>query len=659
MKNIIQQRKKTFKVFVDSLFINDELKSYISDDRFIDKNQLEYLIYPEIFFPAFCENPESFSKEIEMLNNAGYLYYRSIIEIDSTLDNIALPKGKQPEKHFLPIISSICQEESIKLLTALFQLNPVFWKVWNKRRSEYLHAVIMDKKKPESISLSEFEVLADYKSAFGKVAIDASFILSGSDKTTTYKSILESHKLFSIGFQLIDDILDFKKDMINPQINFAHISLRNYLKNAGIDYDKNNYDTLNKYLYIYGIAEELITLAKDYFNRSFIIIESLNIDIWKHFIQKNIYKSNSMLIQLITYNKQIDSKIKLSKTLSNKREFPDVIDEAKRFLISNQAKEGFWEDFVNNAGVSNIWATGYVLSNISDLTTGFDKDCIDRACKFLINNKQGSAWGYNTNWIEDIDSTTLVLLALSLNGYDVRTEHKLWLAFQKENGAFSTYRNTAQLSKSLNHEFSDLRGWTHDHICVSSMAYFYLCKTNSTVNEQALLKELLLSSLNHNGLLEAYWWTSPIYPTSYFLQADLMKADKSINKDLKMILLSLLKLQNKDGSFSDNFSETSCFYTALALSALCSSAAVYRLFKPEADIAASWIIQHQFSDGSFESSYSLQIPLPNVIDSKTISKWSKLNQFSTNVLTQDFMRLFTTSAVLKALDSYINLGGGK
>jgi geranylgeranyl pyrophosphate synthase len=75
-----------------------------------------------------------------------------------------------------------------------------------------------DLNKKESVISVDYEKLSDFKAAFGKIAIDSLFVL---DKNIEFqKCLLESHKHFSVAYQLNDDVLDFEKDFKNNQFNW-------------------------------------------------------------------------------------------------------------------------------------------------------------------------------------------------------------------------------------------------------------------------------------------------------------------------------------------------------------------------------------------------------------------------------------------------------
>ena len=121
-----------FKNYIDESNISEKIKKHILDPDFANSNPVFYQNYPSLFSNAFIINKE----QLELLDIAGYLYYQATIFTDSLID----------EKHIskFPVIS-ICQEESIKILTSIYGLNNEFWTLWNKRRNEYIEAIGFEK----------------------------------------------------------------------------------------------------------------------------------------------------------------------------------------------------------------------------------------------------------------------------------------------------------------------------------------------------------------------------------------------------------------------------------------------------------------------------------------------------------------------------------
>ena len=648
----IELRKNTFKSYVSRLWMNNQFKSILIDDYFINNNPPFYLFYTELFSSLFDQSA-GIVEATEKLNIAGYLYYISIMEVDTLIDEIRPGELKQKEKHFLPLISSICQEESVKILSSLYPIQSNFWKIWNGRRDEYIQAIILDKKNPEVITLAEFEDLADKKSAFGKVSIDSLFLLFGANKDELYKRVLLSHKYFSVGFQILDDILDMERDLRNPQVNFACVTLLADLKAQGIQADITNHSTFRKCLYIYGTAEKLLTLAIQYLNKSLFVISGDNLPMWSTVITRQLREVRSFASNLTAYNKLILADLRLSRIKnSTVQSLEGCTTLAREYIVKYQGTDGSWEDYCNNAGLSNVWSTAFILSHISSLSDPFDAICLDKGSAFLLSNKRENMWGYNTNWIWDTDSTTMALFALKENGFENPEEYSLWKALQHPNGGMSTYMDGEKLQRLFDSEFDDLTGWLQSHPCVSALAYYFLCKSDPKCTQREKLEKYLFSCQNDDGLLESYWWTSSIYATSFFWQGYFFDQAATLTESIKLSFASMLTLQNPNGSFKNNDGFESPFFTALAISAFCSSPIVFSNNMKQVRNAVEWLMKNQYTDGSFDCTYSLQIPRPDVTDTRIVAEWSKSSKYSTNVVVKDFMRLFTTSAVLKAFDDY-------
>lgn len=99
---------------------------------------------------------------MNLLDIAGYLYYQATLFTDSLIDEKELSK--------FPLITT-CQEESIKILTAVYGVESSFWKLWNERKKEYLEAIHLEKglSKKTVITIEEYEVLADKNLRLGKL----------------------------------------------------------------------------------------------------------------------------------------------------------------------------------------------------------------------------------------------------------------------------------------------------------------------------------------------------------------------------------------------------------------------------------------------------------------------------------------------------------
>lgn len=87
-----------------------------------DKSPQYYQYYPRLFSTYYTDIEESV---INALCDAGYIYYHSLLLIDSVVD-------KKDFSNLLDIL--MYQEEAIKILSAIYGKDSEFWKYWNNRK---------------------------------------------------------------------------------------------------------------------------------------------------------------------------------------------------------------------------------------------------------------------------------------------------------------------------------------------------------------------------------------------------------------------------------------------------------------------------------------------------------------------------------------------
>ncbi|QOG02387.1 class 1 isoprenoid biosynthesis enzyme [Flavobacterium sp. MDT1-60] len=278
-----------FEDYIKSLPIAEDFKNLILDQNFRDSNPAYYQNYPVLFSKAFL-----FKKnDLDYLNIAGYLYYQATLFTDCLID--------EKEIEQFPLIT-ICQEECIKILTSIYGLKSNFWKLWNKRKEEYLQALFIDKElqKKENVALEEYETLADKKSAFGKVALDCLFTIDNQDEDL-YQKLLLSHKYFSVAFQLNDDIQDFKEDLRKGQFNWAVYLLQKQ------NLSHTDPDLLEKYLYIRGISKEMYQLGIQYCDKALSIVENIDVPEWKNTLVHTQTTFRHAILEIDNYLKALTS----------------------------------------------------------------------------------------------------------------------------------------------------------------------------------------------------------------------------------------------------------------------------------------------------------------------------------------------------------------
>ena len=656
MLETLQDRKTNWINYLKQVDVAEEWKQKLTDEKVLGISTQVYLFYPELFWSVFsADSRETASAEdLDKLCIAGYLYFGSIILEDKIIDT------NRVENYENILQISWMQEEALRLLHSIFPPWSSFWNLWVKRRNEYFASVHLQKAY-SSLSLKQYEDLADGKAAFGKVAIDCCYsIFKHGVSQISYNKLATSHRLFSIGNQLLDDIEDLEEDFKLGQINLALQWAKEQLLERDESYDISDISVIKKHLYVSGLYDKILNLAQDYLARALQEIENLSgTDRWVACI---LYKKKKILQRkqiFSIYTKELFVKTHYSSTrLHDTKDVSavDCLERALEFTFKHQDKTGCWTDMVTNAGFSNVWTTGFVLSNVSECA-GFAREK-SNAVKFLQDKKiPQSLWGYSDNWqLADGDSTTNVLMGLLLNDALGETDVKRWIERFTIDGGISTYADPDALRIALP-EFKNFSGWTQSHDCVSALGLNLLSRIPGGLGEQKYyaLKYILFHHHNNDNVWDGYWWTSPWYTTCNILKALINKEWEREQNNIKKSLYSIFKKANTNGSFGTEYDPESVFFTALVLDTICTNESVYSLFKQEAFTISQWLVNNQFTDGSFNPSYILRIPAPQIQFPDEVKSWSTEANIPVNVVKKDIMRLYTTSTVCSAMMKYNRL----
>lgn len=620
--------KSKFIDYICKLSINEVYKESICDEVFINDNPDFYLYYPYLFNGCFHVS----ESEMVKLSIAGYLYYQSTLYMDSLID--------EDDKSKIGLIS-VCQEETIKILSSLYPMNSIFWKYWNKRKDEYFYAVSFEKElnKKKNVTSLDYAKLSDFKAAFGKVAIDSLFALDKNIELQ--KCLLESHRHFSIAYQLNDDVLDFEKDFKNNQFNWLIYNYNNKYKYSLKKYSINDF---KKLLYIDGKINETFRKAISHIDKALSCISEIDVPLWREHLLKMKLKFSSSIIEIENYLKLLKIEVELSNTIINDNTIKNSIRQAIQFIKNKQLKNGVWEDYVNQGGISNIWSTAFITSKLSSskkLKKIF-RENIKKSLLFLSESQiENGLWGYNTTWIEDADTTNFIFISLLLNKKLDKEISLLnnWKKYKTQQSLFTTYVNKEYLLKSLSdNNIKNVDGWVNGHLCVSSVALYFLSKLGKRskifMDLKKYFDKLPLKEVN------AYWWTDKIYTLYYLAQSyNIHNEEQKVNEIQKIVAKKISKQGYKD------VYGTNMFYTGLALEILLLRK--HTIYASEINKIISFILSSQFLDGSWNSSHSLKIPNPSNIQTQSLIL--PISTHGTNVRAKEFNRLFTTTSILKSL----------
>lgn len=632
--HLVNETLKFLELYLTEKQYPKEILQQVTDSKFISENPDFYCCYPYLFEKYFeIDNP----KNLQIVAAAGFLYYRSLLFIDDIFDS-GISKGK----FNLYFISNICQEECIKLLCSIFSLHSKFWGKWDMRKIEYAKAYILERDLNSNKSYDYFEVIADYKSAFGKIAIDALYNLFPLKKNVLYEDLLNSHKQFYIAFQILDDIKDFREDKINGQFNISDLKLQEQFKKGDNQIDNYSIEERNKLIYLDGVAQDLYLTAISHASEALGFCSDKEQDcLWIIEIERLYNTAINHWLNIDGFlNKALtarNAEVKLKLNNINAA----AIKSATDFIISKQKSDGSWEDMLTDAGLSNVWVSSYVLYTLRKINILSSKEFYIAGISFVNKAQSDCSWGYNTKWISDLDSTSFALLSLK-NHLNESCYIERWSLRQNNDGGFATYNDENQLLASLGlSDLPDVKGWTQSHLCVSAVCLLVFVEYNRTdapyKNTRDFIRKQLLSE---DEFYFGYWWSESIYTLYYIL----LSAVNSDDKELIDLVESKMPLLI-DKPYNN-------FFKGLLISTLCLTDRLFNSFNKQLKRLVNELINDQFVDGSWQQGNSLRIPHPSAlnVDLKDIV-WRKADK-GTNILVEDHNRIFTTISCLNAVYSY-------
>jgi len=620
---------------INSLLISDEIKRHLLGQKnsLSDKHKF-YISLASFYAPAFSHlHP----RQLEDLTEASYLYFRSLLLADSLFDDAAGMEDKL--LLLLPIY-----EEAVKKLSWLFKEQHAFWPKFYNSKRKYYRSIKHEKSltPTSSISNSTFREIAISKSAVCYSILEAMNDLG--NKSIDISDLQESLENIHIAFQYLDDIDDFRIDLEKGQRTYIHSLIDNELRCQSIYPTQVDNALKHKYLFTSGLAEKMIKEASEYFVKALTIANRYGLTQLGDFLTTEIDKCHGQIYEINLLIEKTKTKfLKSDKVISEIQGLQYSIALAIRYLENSMEEDGSFKDFLTLAGHGKTWVTTYTGSQLIGIPEA--AKITDQIRAMLSPLTQGS---YNESIVEDADSLSFLIwfLRCSENNMGSGLVEK-WLAFMDQSGGWCTYNDEQGLRSFLAlDEGIYVNGWLAPTHCVSATALFVL----------SLFPDLSNRFNQTAGYLErefdihwkSYWWTSNIYATSFAIRAFCAGnyGTDVIEKGCDWLCLH----QNENGSWWHlSQDRENAFYTAHAALALIH--ADFKKYKVNIDAAISWLNQNQTEDGSWKSDRILRIPSTDTINPDNIKKWRN-SSFGVNILVDDHNRVFTTSTVLNALDTY-------
>jgi len=213
---------------------------------------------------------------LQSLSTASYNYFRFLLSFDEFVDSRNDTSDVQMQK-FINLKDGFTHyEQSICGLAYLFSSESNFWQSFQICKDTYFKTIISEKQL--SATKAPIDELLFQKIAEGKSAIclNAVYAIQVLADDRNYEDILiELVNEIHIAFQLLDDIDDFKKDILEKQWTYPQHLLEQFFVQNNIQEVDNSLK--NKYLYISGIAETHLRKAIKHFENAKSIATTLQL----------------------------------------------------------------------------------------------------------------------------------------------------------------------------------------------------------------------------------------------------------------------------------------------------------------------------------------------------------------------------------------------
>jgi len=404
-------------------------------------------------------------------------------------------------------------------------------------------------------------------------------------------------------------------------------------------------------LFVSGIAGYSVEKAINHFDRSIEISQSLELTGLTHLLLKKrkAYQYYKHEIDLVIQK----TKIKFTKQneLKPSQSTKESITAGVKYLEKNLDDDFMWSDFLTSAGFGKAWITAYVGFQLSEIIP--HNNLLARVLEKLIERSNSS---FNETIMNDGDSTTFKIGFMKRMQKEIpNNEIEEWLTFMNKDGGWVTYKDKKALRNRLGFELDNksVDGWLTSKFCVTASAVYVLSLFDTMKDEYAQSCSFLLKNLQSDNVWSSYWWTSPVYATSFSIMT---LSNHSSFKGQIVGAVEVLKDKQQDNGCWNNeiLNVASPFYTALALKALL-------LFDPAKyqnciKKGVSWLLQNQVTDGSWLTNRVLRIPATDVEDPSKVNGW-RLSSLGVNCVADDHNRVFTTSTVVNILACFHKVFG--
>ena len=331
----------------------------------------------------------------------------------------------------------------------------------------------------------------------------------------------------------------------------------------------------------------------------------------------------------------------------------NAISQGLNYIQLKKSEDGLWRDFRTLAGQSSDWVSGFVAYAVY-CNQELD-DRVMKTFKILVERQRSNGgWSYNSEVPTDCDSTAWVVLCLSLGpvwkpSAIRRALHYIQMHQTTDDGGFATYTIHDGIHDYIKAPHKKvIRGWTHSHASVTSVAIQSLLINGISVQSETIQKaaKFLLSKREKSGIWSSYWWKGYSYSTYHALKT-LCMCRAILPSQKEETISFLLSQQREDGGWNDAFGLNSEVF-ATAFVSLSLMLNPYHETLSAVHRGMSWLVKKQNIDGSWSTQPILRIPPSDITNPDFIQDWPR-NRLGTGVIVADEERLFTSAAALWAL----------
>ncbi len=595
-----------------------------------------YETYPALFHNYY---PMVKTKTVNQLSDAGFAFYRSVLNLDAIIDN------REVQRIFTVLE---LQEYAIKKLSSVYPEEHNFWNVWNCRKKEYQEAIFLEKELFVNFSEQKYIEVADKKSAFGKIAIDSLFELSENSDKKLYENLIESHKYFSLGFQIYDDIEDFNEDFIGKQFNIAVHEL-----SKKVDFEKYpDVGMLKKVFYVTGLGFTLLQKSLDSFQKAKSFLEDEESG-WYKTIEEmqnavsTYYETTFAYIEILKKKNELKNKphkriffdySEISRQeIKNglafiEKEFSENYAELQHFMWLSK-KDGF--DNEKQLHYSDTFQRAMLNDCLLHLSEKFhlktDLFFKEENNYFLkrVNKDEIGAWSYFSTVKEiaaDIDDLGQIMQQFIISRHNHLVDEYCAKAISisiedrsTENGGIETWiipkNDLTKLQNKQDHFNSSKWGKGPDVEVVANFLYalfLYDAETYFSAIKKGV--DYLISEQNIDGHWESRWYYGKYYGTYVCLR--LLNCFPKEFFETKQKSLNFLKTsQNENGSFgSEENLIMSTSFARLSLNFFPSENSTINFRNSE-----RFLLNNQLIDGSWKAENFIRPKTNEPYKSKTLT----------------------------------------